>query len=130
MTNLKQRVWPVLVCAGLVVSSLLVAAAAQAEDVSFIARFDFDAGQIPSSVAVGDFNGDGVQDLAVANISVYVSVLLGNGNGTFQAPQYFVAGGYPVSIAVGDFNGDGRPDLAVANLYSDNVSVLINNAPQ
>ena len=56
-----------LVSAGLAMCSAVMAAAAQAQGVSFIARLDFDAGPIPSSVAVGDFNGDGVQDLAVGN---------------------------------------------------------------
>src|SRR5260370_41205654 len=56
-----------------------------------------------------------------------VSVLLGNGDGSFQAPQNFGAGGGPVSVAVGDFNGGGEPDLAVANVSSNNVSVLFNN---
>ena len=44
-----------------------------------------------------------------------VSVLLGNGNGTFQAQQTFATGYGPISVAVGDVNGDGRPDLVVAN---------------
>jgi len=53
--------------------------------ISFVARRDFGAGSNPYSVAVGDFNGDGVQDLAVANInSANVSVLRGNGDGTFR----------------------------------------------
>ncbi len=56
-----------LVCAGLVVCNVLVAAAAQAQDVSFEAAQNFAAGTGPQSVAVGDFNGDGLQDLAVAN---------------------------------------------------------------
>src|SRR5205807_2404331 len=50
-----------------------------------------------------------------------VSVLLGNGNGTFQAAQSFPAGFGPAGMAVGDFNRDGKPDLAVANRYSGNV---------
>ena len=56
-----------------------------------------------SSVAVGDFNGDGRRDLVVANqFSANISVLLGNGNGTFQsAVNYFVGQG-PVSVAVGN----------------------------
>ena len=45
-----------------------------------------------------------------------VSVLLGNGNGTFQAQQTFAAGSMPDSVAVGDVNGDGKPDLVVANV--------------
>jgi hypothetical protein len=90
----------------------------------------FRAGSDPRSVAVGDFNGDGIPDLAVANHgSNNVSVLLGNGDGTFQAAVNFDAGDGPSSIAVSDFNGDELPDLAVANVRSNSVSVLINNTP-
>jgi hypothetical protein len=67
-------------------------------------------------------------DLAVANFNANnVSVLLGNGDGTFQPAQTFGADSLPFSVAVGDFNDDGMPDLAVANFGSTNVSVLINN---
>ncbi len=80
----------------------------------------FPAGFRPFFVAVGDFNGDMVQDLAVVNQnSDTVSVLLGAWN--------FPAGTTPVSVAVGDFTGDGRPDLALSNRDSNQVSVLINN---
>ena len=54
-----------------------------------------------------------------------MSVLLGNGDGSFQDAVNFVAGRYPSSVAVGDFNGDGKADLAVANRLSSNVSVLL-----
>ena len=85
------------------------------------------AGDGPQSVAVGDFNGDGKADLAVANSTAdNVSVLLGNGNGTFQAAVNYGAGSDPYSVAVGDFNGDGKADLAVANC-SSSVSVLLGN---
>ena len=98
------------------------------DDGSFEAARSFSAGTNPQSVTVGDFNGDGKPDLAVANSgSNNVSVLLGNGDGSFQAPQNFGTGSSPVSVAVGDFNGDGKFDLAVAN--SGSVSVLINNTP-
>src|SRR5262249_19721328 len=80
----------------------------------------------PTSAAVGDFNGDGKPDLAVTNVlSNSVSVLLGNGDGSFQAAQNYAVGAFPTSAAVGGFNGDGKPDLAVTNLHGDSVSVLL-----
>jgi len=80
----------------------------------------------PTSVAVGDFNGDGNADLAVANVYGVddVSVLLGNGDGTFQDQRAFAGGTGAMSVAVGDFNGDGTPDLAVAD-FTGGVSVLL-----
>jgi hypothetical protein len=93
----------------------------------FLAPLPFDAGSAPSAVAVGDFNGDGIKDLAVANYGDNnVSVLLGNGDGTFQDAVNYAAGTYPSSVAVGDFNGDGTQDLAVANA-SGGVNVLLGN---
>jgi hypothetical protein len=106
---------------------VLVAAAVQGQDVSFIARRDFDVGFWPKALAVGDFNGDGVEDLAVANeASNNVSVLLGNGNATFQARRNFAAGSAPHWVSVGDFNGDGMADLAVAVDFLG-VAMVINN---
>ena len=55
-----------------------------------------------------------------------VSVLLGNGDGSFQSAVNYGAGDGPSSVAIGDLNGDGDLDLAVANLVSGNVSILIN----
>jgi hypothetical protein len=83
-------------------------------------------------VAVADVNGDGRLDLAVANYSYgasagSVSVLLGNGNGTFQGAVNFAVGSIPVSVAVADVNGDGRPDLVTANQSGNSVSVLLGN---
>src|SRR2546426_738232 len=116
----------------LIVATLFVASTfptpALAQTVSFIARRDFVVGKNPVSVAVGDFNGDRVQDLAVANYdSTTVQVLLGNGDGTFRAVLTFGVGSRPRSVAVGDFNGDGVPDLAVTNYESATVSVLLGN---
>jgi hypothetical protein len=67
-------------------------------------------------------------DLAVANYgSANVSVLLGNGDGTFQGAVNYGAGDRPASVAIGDLDGNGALDLAVANPGSNTVSVLINS---
>src|SRR5438445_10019994 len=73
----------------------------------------FDVGVSPQCVAVGDFNGDGKSDLAVANQDD-LTILLGHGDGTFQAAVHYAAGNHPYSVAIGDFNGDGKSDVALA----------------
>ena len=82
------------------------------------------------SVAVADFNGDGKPDLAVANAGGNaVSILLGNGDGTFQAPKDFTivpGNNFTTYVAAGDFNGDGKADLAVID--NSIVYVLLGNA--
>jgi hypothetical protein len=94
-------------------------------DGSFQDARSFAAGSGPRSVAAGDFNGDGLLDLAVAGDSG-VSVLLGNGDGSFQDARIFGAGYGPNSVAVGDFNGDGLLDLAVA-VSGSGARVLLGN---
>ncbi|MBC3787258.1 FG-GAP-like repeat-containing protein [Spirosoma utsteinense] len=82
----------------------------------------------PSSIAVGDFNGDGRADLAVSNyIRNYVGVLLGKGNGEFVSSYIYPVGSDPYGVVAGDFNGDGQDDLAVANLRSNTVTILLRN---
>src|SRR5438046_5429379 len=113
-----------LVAAALFFSST-VSAPALAQTVPFSSRLDFAVEAHPTFVAVGDFNGDRVQDLAVANFdSNTISVLLGNGDGTFRAARTVAAGSNPFSVAVGDFNVDGKPDLAVADDGSNTLSML------
>jgi hypothetical protein len=100
-------------------------------DGSFQPKKDFMTGSFPLSVTAADFNGDGKLDLASANSgdnTNTLSVLLGNGDGSFQPKSDFATGSYPISVTTGDFNGDGKPDLASANNGNDTLSVLLNGA--
>lgn len=91
----------------------------------------------PIAIAAADFNGDGRVDLAVANAncpvpydqctSSTVSILLGNGDGTFQPHIDLPVGALPTSVVAADFNGDGKADLAVANAFDGTISVLLGN---
>ncbi len=95
---------------------------------SFFTSLTFAVGVTPVAEAVGDFNGDGKADLVVVNkFSNNVSVLLGNGNGTFQAAVNYPTGATPTGVAVGDFNGDGKLDIAVANSGANSISILLGN---
>jgi hypothetical protein len=89
------------------------------------------AADLPVTMAAGDFNGDGKLDLAVPNEAVpSLSILLGNGDGTFgPAPSSQVSGAtFPNSVIVGDFNGDGIPDLLLGQMTSGtDVFVMLGN---
>jgi hypothetical protein len=92
---------------------------------SFLAPVNCAVGPAPRAVAMGDFNG--FQDLVVCSSTTdTVSVLLGNGKGTFQAAQTYTVGGAPQAVAVGDLNGDGKPDIVTAN-SNGTVTVLLGN---
>ena len=85
----------------------------------------YSVGLVPSAVAVGDFNGDGKLDLAVTDAITNsplqvgnVSILLGNGNGTFQAAQNYASYNNPAAIAVGYFTGNGNLDVVTAGYGS------------
>jgi hypothetical protein len=99
---------------------------------TFSTTQSYGVGSSPQSVVVGDFdgrhyaNGLPILDLAVANAGTNdVSVLIGNGDGTFKPAVSYAVGVDPTSVVVGDLNNDGHPDLVVANAGSNNVSVLL-----
>lgn len=94
--------------------------------VRFQPEVDYDTGGPATSLAVGDFNGDGKLDLALPTGKLVVAVLLGNGDGTFQHHADYAVAGEPFSIAVGDLNGDGHQDMAVSGACGC-VSVLLGN---
>lgn len=93
---------------------------------SFTIQASGNAGKAPWAIASGDFNRDGIPDLAVSNDNANtVTILLGQGDGTFHVASTPSVGKQPHSIAVADFNSDGIPDLATANYDDSSVSVLL-----
>ena len=101
-------------------------------DGTFQPQVTYAAGYQPDAIVAGDFTGNGILDLAVANAGLSpnfagtVSVLLGNGDGTFQPQVTYAAGIHPTAIVAGDFTGNGKLDLAVsdAGSYAANNSLI------
>jgi hypothetical protein len=87
--------------------------------------FDLGAAQSPRAIALADVDGDGNDDLITANgDSGNVSVLAGDGAGSFAAARNFPTGAFPVALAVADVTGDGKADIVTANAGNDDVSIL------
>jgi hypothetical protein len=114
-----------------VTASTLALAPVLIAQVGFLEAPQYRANADPSSMAaVSDLNGDGKLDLVLGNFdfpNTSVSVLLGNGDGSFQSARNYPIAGVPWGVAVGDFNGDGTPDIVTANENVSTASVLIGN---
>ena len=86
-------------------------------------------GQLTGTALVYDFNGDGNQDIATASTySDNISILLGNGDGSFAPPlQYWTGDIWPFGIVLTDFNGDGKPDIVAAGVKGIRCAVLLSD---
>ncbi len=99
-------------------------------DGTFTVGNSYPTGNDDFSIAAGDFNGDGIPDLAIANyFDDTVTILLGNGDGSFTVATGgpVATGSGPFAILVGDFNNDGKLDLATADYTVDTVTILLGN---
>jgi Bacterial Ig-like domain (group 3)/FG-GAP-like repeat len=93
---------------------------------NYLQSFNVTAGPFAQGVATGDFNGDGFADVVISNGNANtLTVLLGNGSGTFTAAPVVNTPANPTSIVVGDFNGDGRQDLAVTDVDDAEITVFL-----
>jgi hypothetical protein len=103
-------------------------------DGTFQSPVRYSAAGAAVSLVVGDFNGDGIPDVAVTEWGLLggtgtgnsLSVLSGLGDGTFGPPTNYGVTLGPENMVTADFNGDGAPDLAMDNAESGNVSVVFN----
>lgn len=101
-------------------------------DGTFVPSATYPVGNEPTALLAADFNGDHIMDLAVANelgrgANQCLSVLIGNGDGTFKPAVNYAGGRAPRGIAKGDFNNDGITDLVIANNDGDDVSIYLGN---
>src|SRR5689334_24754128 len=107
--------------------SVVAATVSQAQAQQFLTAVSLPTATNAYVIAAADYNEDGILDMAVVNYNGgatgIVSMLIGDGDGTFQPAVNYNAGLGPRFIASGDFNGDGHLDVVIANELSDSVSV-------
>ena len=102
-------------------------------DGTFSIGAGYGLGSNPVAIALGDLNGDGIPDIVVGGNNIsgaapsYISVFLGNGDGTFQGPTTTEAGNGIGAIVISDFNLDGKQDVVVSNANWGDVSLLLGN---
>ncbi|HZT41051.1 MAG TPA: VCBS repeat-containing protein [Chthonomonadaceae bacterium] len=108
-------------------AALLLGAAGRpcAAQISFAAPVNYTVGQKADAPHVADFDGDGNLDIAIAN-GGEISILYGNGDGTFQPPVNYDVGAAIWEILDVDVNLDGKPDLVAAVAGGNEAAVLIN----
>lgn len=94
-------------------------------DGRFTSAASYPAGVRPNSAAAGDFNGDGLQDVVVANDGGSLALLLNRADGTFGTPTFYPTGEGSLAVAAGNFNNDTALDVAVVNGRAGTVSVLL-----
>lgn len=112
------------------IASLLGLSVASAAELSFLPPVQYEVGRADkdnSSVAVADLNGDNISDLVVASQLGTIFVLIGNGDGTFEAPTGYPGGATFVSVAVADINHDGILDFAAADVSLRRILVRLGN---
>ena len=139
---MRRKLRPSLLANGCLIGSVaggtILACPVFADDQTYVARGYFETSNaITSGIASADFNGDGIQDLALTGTEgLQLSIMLGESDGSFMPPAIYSTNlnpfGFGPSIAADDFNGDGFVDVIVAGSpqsnFSSNVAILFGNA--
>lgn len=86
----------------------------------------YEAGKIPNRIAIGDVNGDGVNDIVTAdNDSNKIYLFLMNKNGSVSASKTITVGNHPKGVAIADLNGDGKGDIVICNQLDNDITIII-----